>query len=214
MAQPFDEAEFIRRMKIYESATETLRHVIIPLCYWGKAIHQALAVKVLELNADYSLLNQAFIEPWRQMRLYPSVLLLYAGGIAALSADNYEMFSRLLLTPKYYDHNGVQALLVHSYPGGALRADLKQFLPGYKNHYTPASDYLFDLLRPVLEAFLPQMYRYADCFDRFEYIMALAAADLREKTLRVTTVKFSGTDWPIRVETNRNACGYNRDHRK
>jgi hypothetical protein len=35
LAQIFSENEFLRRMKIYESAIETLRHVIIPLCYWG-----------------------------------------------------------------------------------------------------------------------------------------------------------------------------------
>lgn len=62
-----------------------------------------------------------------------------------------------------------------------LRANLKQFLPGYINHHTPASDYLFDLIHPLMETILPQKYRYADCFDLFEYLLALVFADLREK---------------------------------
>jgi hypothetical protein len=41
------------------------------------------------------------------------------------------------------------------------------------NRQTPASDYVFDVLRPLMEDRLPQAYRHADCFDRFEYLMAL-----------------------------------------
>jgi hypothetical protein len=55
---------------------------------------------------------------------------------------------------------------------GVLKADLKRFIPGYVDHYTAASDYLFDLLRPLMQDLLPHAYRYADCFDRFEYLMA------------------------------------------
>jgi hypothetical protein len=45
-------------MQIYEAATEVLRHIIVPLCQWGEARHEALAVKMMELASDYSLVNQ------------------------------------------------------------------------------------------------------------------------------------------------------------
>jgi hypothetical protein len=66
------------------------------------------------------------------------------------------------------------------------KTDLKRFLPRYLNHHTPASDYLFDLMRPLMETSLRQEYRYSDCFDLFEYLLALVDADFREKSKQET----------------------------
>ena len=183
LADNFTETEFLRRVKIYEAGTEVLRQMIVPLCHWVTTErHQVLATNMLELGTDYSLVNQAaYTEPWKGLRLYPSLLLLYAGGIAALSAENYRMFAALLTGPKYHDHDGERPLLLHCCAPLVLRADLKRFLPGYLNHRTPASDYLADLLHPLMQTNLPLKYRYDECFDRFEYLMALVFADLREK---------------------------------
>ena len=71
-------------------------------------------------------------------------------------------------------------------PQGVSR-DLKRIPSRLLNHHTPASDYLFDILRPLIETILPQEYRYADRFDRFEYLMALVFADLREKSRQETS---------------------------
>jgi hypothetical protein len=62
-----------------------------------------------------------------------------------------------------------------------FKADLKRFLPGYERHHTPEGDYLIDLLRPLMEESLPSKYRYEESFDRIEYLIALAYADLYEK---------------------------------
>jgi hypothetical protein len=145
LAHQFTAAEFLRRMKVYEAGTEVLRHMIVALCQWGDARHEALMVNILELATDYSTLRQgAYTDTWNQLRLYPSLLLHYAGGVAALSADNYGMFTALLTRPRHHDHNGERPLLLECCAPRVFRADLKQFLPGYLNHHTPASDYLFD----------------------------------------------------------------------
>jgi hypothetical protein len=58
---------------------------------------------------------------------------------------------------------------------------------------------MFDFLRPLFSDSLPQQYRYADCFDRFEYLTALVSADLREKSATATKDEFIGPigrfDW-------------------
>jgi SIR2-like domain len=181
LAQQFTPAEFLRRMKIYEAGTETLRHVIVPLCQWGTTEHHlALAARILELSSDGSVNQKSSTDIWRQLRLYPSLLLLYAGGVAALAAENYQMFSAILTQPRYHDHNGGGPLLLECCAPKVFRADLKQFLPGYERHSTAASDYLVDLLRDLLQESFPSKYRYEECFDRFEYLMALIYVDLRQ----------------------------------
>jgi hypothetical protein len=181
LAEQFTTEEFLRRMKVYEAGTEVLRHMIVPLCQWGDARQETLAVNILELATDYSFTQGTYMETWTQLRLYPSLLLLYAGGVAAISADNYGMFTALLTHSRYYDHNGERPLLLECYIPSVLKAELKRFLPGYERHRTPASDYLIDFLRPMLQESFPSKYRYEECFDRFEYLMSLVFADLNEK---------------------------------
>jgi hypothetical protein len=193
LAQYFAEAEFLRRMKIYEAGTEALRHMIVPLCQWGTTErHHALATNILELGGYHSVSQQAHTDTWKGLRLYPSLLLFYAGAVAALSADNYGMFAALLTPPRHHDHNGERPLLLECCAPRVFKVDLKQFLPGYVNHHTPASDYLIDLLRPLLQESLPSKYRYEECFDRFEYLMALVFADLREKSSQQNISDFWG----------------------
>jgi hypothetical protein len=126
------------------------------------------------------VITQLIREPTRT-RGKRCVLLLYVGGIAALSAENYPMFSAILTRPRYHDHSGERPLLLECCSPRFFRADLKQFLPGYEIRYTPASDYLFDLLGPLMRKSLPLKHRHEDCFDRFEYLTALVYADLRRK---------------------------------
>jgi hypothetical protein len=149
LAEYFSDSEFLRRMKIYEAGTEALRHMIVPLCQWGTTEgHLALATSILELSSDGSVNQGSSTDMWTKLRLYPSLLLLYAGGVAALAGENYWMFSTILTRPSYHDDNGQRPLLLECCIPMVFRADLKQFLAGYEKHYTPASDYLVDFLRP------------------------------------------------------------------
>jgi len=55
-------------------------------------------------------------------------------------------------------------------------------LPNMQNKkYTPLSVYLYDFLREPLKEYLPLDIRYQECFDRFEYLLALVHADLMDK---------------------------------
>jgi len=77
--------------------------------------------------------------------------------------------------------------------GAVLGADaIKKSVPGYSNRLTPASDYLCDLMRPLMEDHLPQKCRYEECFDRFKYLLALVFADLHEKSLGTNSGDFRG----------------------
>ncbi len=161
LAEAITEAEFLRRKKTYEAGTEVLRHMIVPFCQWGDGRHEVLAVNILELASDYSTLGgRPYCETWSQFRLYPSLLLLYTGGVAALSIENHGMLAALLTRPRYHDHNGERALLLECHAARVFSGELKKFLPGSSR--TAPNDYLFHLLRPLIETSFPQEYRYAD----------------------------------------------------
>jgi hypothetical protein len=174
LAQYFTPEEFLRRMKVYEAGTEALRHMIVPLCQWGTTErHLVLATSILELSSDGWVNQGSYSEMWERLRIYHSLLLLYAGGVAALSAENYQMFAAVLTRPRYRDLNGECHLLLECCTPRVFRVGHEYLRPPSEGHGTAASDHLFDLLRTLMEVSLPSKNRYEECFDRFEYLVAL-----------------------------------------
>jgi len=109
----FSGVEFLRRLKIYQAETEVLQHMIAPLCQWGSTGHETCAVNIAELAADYSTRGIGmYKDVWNNVRFFPSVLLLYAGGLAAVSSENYGMLAALVNRPKYHDHEGEKSLFL------------------------------------------------------------------------------------------------------
>ncbi len=177
----FGGAELLRRLKIYQVETEVLQHMIVPLCQWGSTGHETCAVNIVELALDYSALGIGMSKDvWNDLRFFPSVLLLYAGGLAAVSAENYDVLAALVNRPKYHDHEGEKSLFLTLSLRKVFGEALGQALTEYK-HFAGSSVYLSNFLRPLFNEAIPQKYRFEAVFDRFEYILALAQADFYEK---------------------------------
>lgn len=166
------------RLKPYEALTEILRAIVATGCYWGSKEQAALRVKVLDRVSNPYGLPMAGYDAWTNLRLYPALLLLYTGGLAAIAAGNYATFLALLTEPKVRVPNGEHVLIdrVHAIAVTDHRA--MQGLPGLERHKTPTSDHLFQVLREVLREFLPDDLAYEVSFDRFEYMLALVYSDL------------------------------------
>jgi hypothetical protein len=179
MSEPSIE-QALRRMKVYESETQVLQHVIVSLCKWGAADHESLVTKIIELQGYFSIPNGSYVI-WSKMRLYPSLILLYAGGIAAIDSANYRMLRTLFTAPTYHDQSEQQLLFVEMIDRSVLPFDLHKDLPGYERRFTPLSDYLFNLLHSLFSETLSE-YRYEQRFDYFEFIRGLVYADLGPKS--------------------------------
>lgn len=177
---PFTDQEFINRVRRYEALTEILQAMMITGCYWGEEKHIDLWVKCLELISNPPE-DKGGIYGWLKLRLYPALLLLYAGGIAAVAAQRYSTFAALLTKAKVYKQGTDYPLVLKLYPGAVMEREIRQKLPGMKDHYTPLNDHLFELLREPLREFLPQDRHHQKCFDRFEYLLALVYADIYHK---------------------------------
>ena len=146
-------------------------------CYWGEAPQIDLWVKALERIANPRG-GDSGILIWRALRLYPALLLMYAGGLSSTAAERYSTFAALLTRPIVRGPNREYPLVRRVIPLGVLDDDLSRQLPGRERSYTPVSDQLFEVLREPLRELLPDDTQYAERFDRFEYLLALVYADI------------------------------------
>jgi hypothetical protein len=171
--EDFSNEEFLRRLKVYKAETEVLQHLIVPLCQWGTTGHETCAVNIVELAAEYSTPEIGMYNPLRnKLRFFPSLLLFYAGGLAAVSFENYGMLAALVNRPKYYDQEGEKSLCLTLSLPKVFGAELGQALTEYKPFAGP-SVYLSKLMRPLFKETIPQEHRFEAIFDRFEYLFAL-----------------------------------------
>lgn len=169
------------RLASYEFLTETLRALMATGCYWGGEAQHGLWVTCLERLANLPELNGNLV--WLNLRRYPALLALYAGGIATVAANQYDTLAALLTRGNVRRHGGDEPLLfaVNSYD--VLSVEHAKLIPGKEKNYLPFNDHLFGnaaLWEPLAEL-LPMKERFEESFDRFEYLLGLVHVDLRLK---------------------------------
>lgn len=170
----------IQRVQRYEALAEILLAIMITGCYWGEKSHEKLWMKCLERLA-YRSNAISGMTAWINLRLYPALLLLYGGGIAAIAAGRYDTFAALLTKAAATVESKDQPLVLAVFTWGVMDEAVGRQLPNMKGHFTPLSDHLYMVLRESLKEYLPQDIRYQECFDRFEYLLGLVYVDLRYK---------------------------------
>jgi hypothetical protein len=175
--------ELQRRTRQYEALSETAQAMIVMGCYWGTVDHNGLWVRCIEQIATLPPRSGTYYEAWLRLQRYPALLLLYAGGVAALAAERYDTLAALLTQPitEELDVYERRPAVLTLYPGAVLKQDLGRLLPSLEQHHTPTSDRLFEVVRPPLRELIPDDRRFIDLFDRFEYLLALVHADVRQQ---------------------------------
>lgn len=178
-----DRAAIARRVNEYEELTKTLCGMVATGCYWGDESHEDFWRQCLERVADHGGQTTGY-ETLLHLKLYPALLLMYAGGIAATAAMKYGNLAALLVRSTAHE---LENLKVRP---AALALDPEQVLePDQAWHmlnrrarpHTPVSDYLHITLRDTLRDLLPRDAEYTRCFDRFEVLLALVAGDLNAR---------------------------------
>lgn len=197
----FNAEELIGRVQRYESLTEIVLAMIATGCYWGEKSHERLWTRCLERIANPAIERYGLINTWFTLRLYPALLLLYAGGIASIAAEKYSTFAALLTQPKIRDGSRGQPLVLSLYTWAVMEKNVGQQLPGMERQYTPLSNHLYKVLREPLREFLPQNIDYKKCFDRFEYLFGLVHADFNLKQTGRGVGPVGAFCWRRRSET-------------
>jgi hypothetical protein len=175
---------FTARLRQYESAIARLSVVAMLVAKWGVAEHQPILERIISRLADGNEMTGGKVV-WLGLRWYPILLLIYGGGIAAISGQNYTGLATLLNT-RLGDHvsgRGTQEAIAATI-SGILEVDRNEMfkrLPGYERNYVPRSEYLFKTIQPAIEDLLFLGRSYEEIFDRFEIFYALTYADIEDK---------------------------------
>lgn len=162
-------------MQAYEGIAVDVLKIYVRGCYDGN--DQALTEAMVR-----GLINLAHLPPLAHQfgspHLYLALLLLYAGGMAALAGKRFTMLISLMHqvwvrtteNPKGYP--AVYQLV----PYRVIPEHIAKRIPPVEAHHTPISAYLFRVLREPLRPVIRTDAEYEECFLRFEYLFALASA--------------------------------------
>ncbi len=138
-----------RRLKFYDGSLEVLLALQVTGCYWGDTHHQYLWVETIERLANYSREGGGYTL-WIELQRYPAMILLYAGGIAAIANTRYDTLAALLTKPAIAGANRWFAAVCRLYGLGVLDDRAAKMVPGFEKRRTAVSDYLYDRLRGPL----------------------------------------------------------------
>ena len=118
----FSFEELLSRVNRYEALTEVVRDLFINGCYWGQDQHRYLWTRCLERVANRSPLKSGtFTGAWLNLRLYPSLLLLYASGISSVASERWGNLRATLVEPLFEDFHGrKRPLILALYPDSVM----------------------------------------------------------------------------------------------
>lgn len=161
------------RVAAFEIAVADLCRVEALLAHWGNSL-DTLTLPLRRLGDG--LASGGGRALLLGLRAYPTQLVLYAGGIAAVSSGRYGHLLAMLHTQLHSPHDD-DRLIISAIPS-MLRDAVHAFklLPDFDRRRTPVSDRLFDVLQPVLDDLLFLGSDYERAFDRFELFQAVEHA--------------------------------------
>lgn len=180
----FSVEEFTRRLHFCEATTQDLRRILACISYWGGETVRSIITKALARVTDH-LEAESGLTIWNSLRWYPTLLLCYSSGIAALANANYRNLAALFMTPITSPRNAFEHVQLAPAIGDEIvaleRSNAFTMLPGHERYRVPRSEYLYKFLQPELDDDLFLGKGYEVLFDRFEVFLALANATIRKK---------------------------------
>jgi hypothetical protein len=178
LQQPWSQDAFRDRVGQYGGLLGDLVRVQALLGFWGTSAH-ARALTLAPKRLSGRLGAEAGNTGWLALRWYPALLVLYAGGIAAVAAERYDNLRELMLcgVPGAGGTGTLERPFVRVVTGGFDDvAKAFNLLPDHDRQHVPKSEYLYKLLRPLLDDLLFLDSDYEAAFDRFESLYALEHA--------------------------------------
>jgi hypothetical protein len=178
---PFTKEIFQERMHAYETIVERLAAMVAALSYHDVGDHSNLLTRCIERLAEIVRFDGLAV--LLDLQFYPALLVTYATGLSALAANRFQNLAAILKDPKYYNrYIGKNQPVIRDVNVSSVFGNSGRWVPRpeAEREYTPASNYIFDLLRPVLREYQPSEKKYEETFDIFEYLLALTYCDIVE----------------------------------
>ena len=170
--------QYIQRLDRYEKSMHMLIALLAHGCFYGNGKHNQIWGNAIKLMSELDK-RVSGSEDLIKLQLYPSCLLFFAAGVAAVAGDNFAAVrfllreARLDRAPMEARDEGFTASLV---PGLIIRMR-GSYLDRIALRNTPASDRVFEVLREPLRALISSDQRYDACFERWEYLLTLVYFD-------------------------------------
>jgi hypothetical protein len=164
-----------KRLQFYESAVDTVLHLMVCASYWDDEKLRPILLKCFKRVADIDDPQSSFVI-WNKLRRYPSLVLLYGIGLAALSRGNYRLTHSLLQLKLRQDRYKPEELVVAAIHCQAV-LELGDQHKAFGKQPRPLNDRLFALLREPMRDYLPDDHIYDETFDWLEYLLALSHCD-------------------------------------
>lgn len=194
-----DGLEYIlEQVRKYESVMRPLMELLVIGCTWGRPEHNGIWARVVQTIANtHKMMGGKTVLV--NLRRYALILLVYAAAVAAVNRSNFAALKAVTIDPLYRSQTGRVPvvgvshvwLLFESYEIGAqvlakhdgrdgFDRDLVERLMQRKESkfYTPVSDHLQRLIRPLFAEMIVDDDDFVECFDRTEAILALLATDV------------------------------------
>ena len=170
------------RITAYEEAIGSLAIMAVLMGRWCTADQLPILEKVLRRLAESDKGTSGTVS-WLKLGWYPTLYLMYSAGVAALSAEKYTTLARILTTPvqaEAHEGSDVSPLVIPVIGGLTEIVEAFKLLPGHERHHVPRSEHLRTRQQPLLEDLLFLGRAYDTHFDRFEILLALTYADVRD----------------------------------
>ncbi len=169
--------KFKNALTEFQSILEVLRAIGMHGAFWGQPKHERIFPQIVQRLACDPKAGIGGTNLNADLRVIPSVMMLYTMGLAACANDNLEMLVAILRSPEFNDGNKRKPYLISFYWSDVQR--WFKLLPEYENNYFPANEWLFGNCREFLRPLIPDDQEYIHLFDRFEIIRSLVYIDLK-----------------------------------
>jgi len=177
----------LQRLRRYEELTHPLLSLMITGCYWGEPLHNDIWTAVIERVANAASSRKPS-SPGDRLKAYPALLLLYGGGLASVAKEKFSTLQALLVNPRIFGAEGEQAAVNRLVADSIIGEAARSLEPDDARRIAPASVYLHEFLRPLLQEFLLADSDYSEVFERFEYLCALIWVDENPRSARLDWV--------------------------
>lgn len=168
------------RLRRYVDSCNPLTDLVINGCAYGSEAQAPLLTTAIrrighpsgEWNGITAMLS---------LRQFPTTLLMYAGGVAAVGREQWANLAAVTTAPRLARRSDDEEgpAVVRAAAAMVMSQEHAQTLPGLDRHHTPASDWLFAVLREPLRRFYRLDQDFELAFDRFEYIVAMVVSSTR-----------------------------------
>jgi hypothetical protein len=170
-----------RRIISYEKACEAAVGVMAAGGYYARERQVRAFGELLELAGSPPRPNGPLsLSAVNDLRVYPALLLLYAGGVAATATNNWPFLRTLLRDSIFTDqYEKTRPIALNVFPWAIGREELiNEALFADRPKWEPTSQRLFEMMQAPLEDYLPLAFRYREAFHKFEVLLSLTYVNI------------------------------------